>query len=72
MSKGSVPRPFSVSAEEFSNRWEAIFSKGKSNVNNVPEETTDTNGSPKATPVTQGGSVSSGDSPLPTDNQPSQ
>jgi hypothetical protein len=25
--KGSKPRPFSVSQEEFDNRWEAIFSK---------------------------------------------
>ncbi len=25
--KGSRPRPFSVSQEEFDNRWEAIFSK---------------------------------------------
>jgi hypothetical protein len=72
MSKGSSPRPFSISVEDFENRWNLIFSKGKSNVNNVPEETTDTNGSPEATAVTQGGSVSSGDCPLPTDNQPSQ
>jgi len=70
--KGSSPRPFSVSAEEFSNRWEAIFSQGKSNVNNVPEETSGPDGSPEADPVTQGGSISSGDCSLPTDNQPSQ
>lgn len=25
--KGSKPRPFSVSQEEFDNRWEAIFGK---------------------------------------------
>ena len=27
MSKGSSPRPFKVSNEEYSNRWEAIFGK---------------------------------------------
>ena len=25
--KGSAPRPYSVSAEEFSGRWDAIFKK---------------------------------------------
>ena len=27
MSKGSSPRPFNVSNQEYSNRWEAIFGK---------------------------------------------
>lgn len=27
MSKGSRPRPFSVSNEEYANRWDAIFGK---------------------------------------------
>ena len=27
MSKGSTQRPFSVSNEEYSNRWDAIFGK---------------------------------------------
>ena len=27
--KGSKPRPFSVSQEEFGNRWDAIFKKEK-------------------------------------------
>ena len=27
MSKGSSPRPFKVSNEEYSNRWDAIFGK---------------------------------------------
>ena len=27
MSKGSSPRPFKVSNEEYSNRWEAIFGR---------------------------------------------
>jgi len=70
MSKGSVSRPFSVSSEEFSNRWNAIFSKGKSNVNNV-QETSQSNGSTETDTVTQGGSDSGGDSPLPADNKPS-
>ena len=29
MSKGSNPRPFSVSNEEYANRWDAIFGKDK-------------------------------------------
>jgi hypothetical protein len=71
MSKGSSPRPFSVTAEDFSTRWEAIFSKGKSNANNV-QETRGPDGSSE-TPVNQvTGSVSSGDRQLPADNKPSQ
>ncbi len=27
MSKGSAPRPFSVSDEEYKNRWDAIFGR---------------------------------------------
>lgn len=27
--KGSTPRPFSVSNEEYANRWDAIFGKDK-------------------------------------------
>ncbi len=27
--KGSAPRPFSVSDEEYANRWDAIFGKDK-------------------------------------------
>lgn len=27
--KGSAPRPFSVSNEEYANRWDAIFGKDK-------------------------------------------
>jgi len=27
MSKGSTPRPFKVSNEEYSNRWDAIFGR---------------------------------------------
>jgi hypothetical protein len=71
MSKGSSPRPFSVSAEDFSNRWEAIFSKGKSNVHNV-QEASDTDGTHQVTVVQERGSDSSGNSPLPADNKPSQ
>ena len=72
MSKGSSPRPFSVTTEDFSTRWEAIFSKGKSNVNNVQQEASGPD-CPSQTPVVQvTGSVSSGDRPLPADNKPSQ
>jgi len=27
MSKGSIPRPFQVSNQEYANRWDAIFGK---------------------------------------------
>ena len=27
MSKGSLPRPFNVSNQEYSNRWDAIFGR---------------------------------------------
>jgi hypothetical protein len=72
MSKGSVSRPFSVTAEEFSNRWNAIFNKGKSNVNNVQEETSRPDGTDKSSVSQEGRHDSSGDSPLPSDNKPSQ
>ncbi len=36
--KGSRPRPFSVSLEEFDNRWDAIFNKDKNMQVRVAEE----------------------------------
>lgn len=34
MSKGSTPRPFDVSAEEYAQRWEAVFgAKAKASSN---------------------------------------
>lgn len=72
MSKGSSPRPFSVSAEDFSARWETIFSKGKSNVNNVQKEASQPDGADQTSVSQEGRHDSSGDSPLSADNQPSQ
>jgi hypothetical protein len=72
MSKGSSPRPFSVSAEDFSTRWEAIFSKGKSDVHNVQEEASHSDGTNKGSVVQARGSDSSGDSALPANNKPTQ
>ena len=73
MGKGSSPRPYSVSAEDFSSRWDAIFSKkGNSNDESVQKEASGPNGSIEDDPVPKRGSNSSGDSALPTDNQPSQ
>lgn len=73
MGKGSSPRPYSVTAEDFSSRWDAIFSKkGISNDKSVPKETSGPNGSIEADPVPQGRCDSSGDSTIPADNQPSQ
>ena len=39
MSKGSTPRPFAVSNEEYSNRWDAIFGRDneKKNETQSPE-----------------------------------
>lgn len=59
MSKGSASRPFSVTAEDFSTRWDAIFSKGKSNVNNVHKETSGPDGSIEGA-VSQAGGHDSG------------
>lgn len=72
MSKGSSSRPFSVSAEDFSNRWDAIFSKGKSNVNNVPKEASGPNGSTPTVTEQDRGSDSSGDCSLFADHKPTQ
>jgi hypothetical protein len=33
MSKGSVPRPFSVSNTEYANRWDAIFGRDDAQAN---------------------------------------
>lgn len=39
--KGSAPRPFSVSPEEFGNRWENIFGKKDKTMQVRVEENTD-------------------------------
>ena len=36
--KGSAPRPYSVTQEEYDNRWDAIFGRNKA----VTEESSDT------------------------------
>jgi len=50
MSKGSSPRPFLVSNEEYSNRWDAIFQKDEKknetqNLESVGPDTTRNSGS---------------------------
>lgn len=62
MSKGSSPRPYSVTAEDFSNRWNAIFGKEKSDDVNVQKETSGPDGSTEATVEQARGNDSSGDS----------
>lgn len=37
--KGSKPRPFSVSHDEWSNRWDAIFARDLETPEETPEET---------------------------------
>ena len=41
MSKGSSPRPFKVSNEEYSNRWNAIFGKDNEKNNQAQEVESD-------------------------------
>lgn len=36
--KGSAPRPFSVSDEEYANRWDAIFGRDKKEEREKPEK----------------------------------
>lgn len=72
MSKGSSPRPFSVTAEDFSTRWDAIFSKGKSNVNNVQEKTSGPDGSTEAAAEQARGHDSGGDSTVLANNESPQ
>jgi hypothetical protein len=36
--KGSVPRPFSVSKEEFNNRWDNIFKKSPQEIDDAKAE----------------------------------
>lgn len=72
MSKGSSPRPYSVTAEDFSNRWNAIFGKEKSDDVTVQKETSGPDGSAEATVEQARGCNSSGDSTLLTNNESSQ
>lgn len=70
MSKGSSQRPFSVTAEDFSSKWEATFGR-KSNVDNV-QKTSGSDGSIESIAGKERGRDSSGDSTLSSDNKPSQ
>ena len=72
MSKGSIPRPFSVTAEDFSNRWNAIFGKEKSDDVNVQKETSGPDGSIEATVEQARGNDSSGDSEISANHKPTQ
>ena len=36
--KGSAPRPFSVSKEEFDNRWDSIFKKSRQEIDDAKAE----------------------------------
>ena len=38
MGKGSAPRPFAVSNEEYANRWDAIFGRDKKKEEQKKEE----------------------------------
>ena len=72
MSKGSSPRPYSVTAEDFSNRWNAIFGKEKSDDVTVQKETSGPDGSAEATVEQARGNDSSGDSAVLANNKPTQ
>ena len=41
MSKGSSPRPFKVSNEEYSNRWDAIFGRDNEKKNEAQDVESD-------------------------------
>ena len=41
MSKGSSPRPFKVSNEEYSNRWDAIFGRDNEKKNKAQDVESD-------------------------------
>ena len=41
MGKGSAPRPFKVSNEEYSNRWDAIFGRDKEKKNKAQDVESD-------------------------------
>lgn len=41
MGKGSSPRPFKVSNEEYSNRWDAIFGKDNEKKNKTQDVESD-------------------------------
>lgn len=71
MSKGSSSRPFSVSAEDFSAKWEATFGR-KANVDNVQKKTSGPDGSIEATAKQERGNDSSGDSTVSADDKPAQ
>lgn len=72
MSKGSSPRPYSVTAEDFSNRWNAIFGKEQSDDVIVQKETSGPDGSAEATVEQARGNDSSGDSAVLANNESSQ
>ena len=71
MSKGSASRPFSVSAEDFSTRWNAIFGKEKSDDVTVQKETSGPDGSIKATFEQARRNDICGDSEVSSDSKPS-
>jgi len=41
--KGCKPRPFSVTQEEYDNRWDSIFNKNKEDKEETVEETKEEN-----------------------------
>jgi len=46
MSKGSSPRPFAVSNQEYQNRWDAIFGKDNEKNNKAQEVESDMSNQP--------------------------
>lgn len=52
MSKGSAPRPFSVSPDEYGDSWDRIFRVGRSSTVEQPALTRPVAGSSPAAPAT--------------------
>ena len=72
MGKGSSPRPYSVSTEDFSSRWDAIFSKKGIQNDDFQKETSGPNGASEVASEQERGNDSSGNRTLPANDKPSQ
>jgi len=71
MGKGSSPRPYSVSAEDFSSRWDAIFSKKGIQNDDIQKEASGPDGTTQVASEQARGNDSSGDCTLPTNDKSS-
>lgn len=71
MGKGSSPRPYSVSAEDFSSRWDAIFSKKGIQNDDIQKEASGPDGTTQVATEQSRGDDSGGNRTLPTNDKSS-